>query len=103
MSTSPLPAGLKFELVPSGLFSSESAAVEAINICDLLEVLIPGYWSMDGSERPDYETSRGLTTAWCKANGAHYYAEDREDFSLIEAASQAVQKGLLRVVYEDLS
>ena len=107
MNASPLPAGLKTEIVPSDLFCLDAredfADVVAINVTHLLDVVVPGYWSMSFRERPDYTTSRALVAAWCESHGAHYYAEDREDFSLYEAARQAVQKGLLRVVYEDLS
>jgi len=107
MNTVPLPAGLKTEIVPSDLFSYDAREVHpdvtAINVTHLLEVVIPGYWSMNRRERPDYTTSRTLVASWCEAHGAHYYAKDREDFSLYEAAREAVDKGLTRMVYEDLS
>jgi hypothetical protein len=107
MNTVPLPAGLKTEIVPSDLFSYDAREVHpdvtAINVTHLLEVVIPGYWSMNLRERPDYTTSRILVASWCEAHGAHYYAKDREDFSLYAAARQAVDAGLTRVVYEDLS
>lgn len=102
-----LPDSLKTEIVPSDLFSYDAREkhvdVTAINVTHLLEVVIPGYWSMSFRERPDYTTSRALVASWCEAHRAHYYAKDREDFSLYEAARQAADLGLTRVVYEDLS
>ena len=104
MANKPLPAGLKHELVPSDLFSrTNNVDVTAINVTHLLEVVVPGYWSMDYGVRPDYETSNGLIRDWCAAHGAYYYAMGREDFSLYDAAAEAVALGLDRVVYEDLS
>ena len=108
MSNTPkLPTGLKTETVPSDLFSYDAREVHpdvtAINVTHLLEVVIPGYWSMNLRDRPDYTTSRALVASWCEAHCAHYYAEDRQDFSLYEAARETVDKGMTRVVYEDLS
>jgi len=107
MANKPLPKTLRHEIVPADLFSydarEEHVDVTAINVTHLLDEVIPGYWSMDFRQRPDYETSRRLIEAWCAAHGAHYYARGREDFSLYEASREAVDMGLTRVVFEDLS
>ena len=77
--------------------------VQTINICDLLDALIPGYWSMDFLQRPDYTTTQAAVTDWCRTHGAYHYAEPREEFSRYGAACAALRAGLELVVLEDLS
>lgn len=77
--------------------------VQTINICDLLEVLVPGYWSMDFLQRPDYATTQAAIADWCRTHGAFHYAADREEFSRYAAACQALRAGFELVVLEDLS
>ncbi len=77
--------------------------VQTINICDLLNVVVPGYWSMDFLQRPDYATTQAAVADWCRTHGAFHYAADREEFSRYAAACQALRAGLELVVLEDLS
>ena len=77
--------------------------VQTINICDLLEVLVPGYWSMDFLQRPDHAATQAAVTDWCRTHGALYYSAPREEFSRYGAACQALRAGLELVVLEDLS
>jgi len=96
----PLPSGLKTR--PIG-FWEDLPEVHAINVVDLLGVVVPGYWTMDFRARPDYTATRQLISDWCTSHGSHYYAADREHFSLETAASGARELGLGLVVVEDLS
>ncbi len=77
--------------------------VQTINICDLLEVLFPGYWSMDFLQRPDYAASQAAVADWCRTHGALHYAAPREEISRYTAACAALRAGLELVVLEDLS
>ena len=102
----PLPADLKVKTIMNYVSPTDPlpGKFTMINICDLLPVVIPGYWDLDWNHPDrDYATSRAKTEAWCKAHGAHYYSRDRENFSQSEAVAEATKLGLDRVVYEDLS
>jgi hypothetical protein len=77
--------------------------VRTINITDLLEVVFPGYWSMDFLQRPDYTASQAAVTDWCRTHGALHYAAPREEISRYTAACAAHAAGLELVVLEDLS
>lgn len=100
----PLSVGLKTTVIfPYRWEASTSREVEAVNVCDLLEVLYPGYWEKELYTTITYESSRERIESWCTDHGAIYYARGREEFSLYEAAAEAMERGLTRVVYEDLS
>jgi hypothetical protein len=78
--------------------------VEVINVCTVLEVIFgKDFWSMPFDVRPSYDLQCKAVKAWCEASGADYYCADRENFSLYVARSQAFEKGLHKVVVEDLS
>ena len=101
----PLPVGLKTETLHACLpMPGEPLdSVEAINVCDLLEMLYPGYWTAERYLHISYEDSRDLIESWCRLHGAYYYARGREEFSPYEAREEALSYGLRRVVLEDLS
>ena len=102
-SIKPLPIGLKTSTLVTSNFDKEALGVVGVNVCDVIDFVIPGYWKMDFNVRPDYETTQAAILAWCKDHGAHYYARDREHFNTCEAAQETVDLGLRRVVLEDLS
>jgi hypothetical protein len=101
----PLPVGLKTETLHACLPmpGEPLGSVEAVDICDLMEVLYPGYWDEQRYLKITYEVSRNRVESWCREHGAHYYARPREEFSTYEAREEALSYGLRRVVLEDLS
>ena len=93
-TTKEMPESLPGEMEPvMGGF------VKVINICTLLDVLTPGWETRFG----DYEATSKAVQAWVAEHGAHYYAADREDFSMVKAAFEAERAGKRVVVVEDLS
>lgn len=97
-----LPAGLPTEeVVP--FWGDDTRPVTAVNICDLLPVIYPGWYELDLCFTVSYEERTAAVAAWCAAHGAHYYSCGREDFSKQQARLDAMALGLDRVVYEDLS
>ena len=105
------PQALKQAIKALGLTPIESlpsedvevfvGAVKVINVCDLMDDLIPG-WSSDLAPGA-YSRAGAAVMEWVNANGAHYYAADREDFSKTAAAFEAERAGKRVVVVEDLS
>lgn len=91
------------ESLPGELYEAMHSAVKVINVCDLMDVLIPGWTepTEDGAER--YRRAGAAVMGWVNAHGAHYYAADREDFSKVAAAFEAERAGKRVVVVEDLS
>lgn len=75
--------------------------VKVINVCDLMDVLVPGWSGEFGAAA--YSKAGAAVMAWVNAHGAHYYAADREDFSQTCAAFEAERAGKRVVVVEDLS
>lgn len=75
--------------------------IKVINVCDLLGVLFGESWASDYDR--SYEETQAAILTWCKANGAHYYARPRENYSRIEAIAEARSAGNVTVVVEDLS
>ena len=104
--SNPIPSGIKTQTVMHYVTPTDPlpGTFTLINICDVIDVVIPGYWNLDWSHPDrDYTASRRKIEAWCAAHGAHYYARGRTDFSQSEAIEEAKARGLDRVVYEDLS
>ena len=89
--------------LPVENFTFEGRTVATVNICDLLAMLYPGYWSARRFLDIDYEASLAAVDAWCEAHGAYYYAAPRDEFSVSDAVLLAADKGLSVVVLEDLS
>jgi hypothetical protein len=75
--------------------SAPTTDVEIIYICDLIDAL--------GIGDMEYMATGPVIMKWCAGNDATYYSATREDFSLIDAAAQAVREGKSKVVVEDLS
>ena len=73
--------------------------MQTINICSVLDVLFPNNAWYGG----DWKVINAAVDQWCVENNAYHYARGREEFSLYEAAAEAMERGLTRVVYEDLS
>lgn len=94
----PLPTSLPVEN-----FTFEGRTVATVNICDLLAMLYPGYWSARRYLDIDYTASVSAVDAWCEAHGAYYYAAPRDEFSVSDAVGIAADRGLSVVVLEDLS
>jgi hypothetical protein len=40
---------------------------------------------------------------WCKANGYHFYAKSKENFSVHEAVKETKELGLFKVIVNNLS
>jgi hypothetical protein len=89
------------ESLPSEEVEVMVGAVKVIDICDLMDELVPGWSSEFGAEA--YSRAGAAVMEWVNANGAHYYAADREDFSKVAAAFEAERAGKRVVVVEDLS
>ena len=85
--------------VPYTLYSEDGVyMVKVVGIIDLLDRLYP-----NGHHNVDYMTSGVATKKWCDENDSHYYAAPREDFSIMTAIREAIEKGKSCVVVEDLS
>jgi hypothetical protein len=74
--------------------------VTVINICKLIDVIMPDYW---GTTNYTYADECKIVTAWCEANDAAYYADVREDFWVGHGVYRAKKDGKTVVVVEDLS
>ena len=98
MDNAPLPTNLPVEN-----FTFEGRTVSAVNICDLLDLLYPGYWSARRYLDIDYTVTGPAIDVWCAAHGAYYYAAPRDEFSVSDAVLDAAARGLSVVVLEDLS
>ena len=81
----------------------EGRTVATVNICDLLDLLYPGYWSARRYMDLDYAPTQVAIDEWCAAHGAYYYAAPRDEFSVSDAVLIAADRGLSVVVLEDLS
>jgi hypothetical protein len=77
--------------------------VTVISICDLMDLLYPGYWTDQLYKNISWEESSEFVRRWCKTNGAHYYAREKVNFSKAEAVHEARNLGKRIVVVEDLS
>lgn len=90
------------------LFDSEAEAQTFISrnehitveILDLRDVLKAAGWD-DALGYCDANSDRLI--AYCEAEGIHFYAADRENFSRYLAVRQAQDRGLTKLVMEDLS
>jgi hypothetical protein len=98
MDSNSLPANLPVENL-----TFEGRTIAAVNVCDLLDLLYPGYWSARRYMDIDYADSQSVIEEWCSAHGAYYYAAPRDEFSVSDAVLIAADKGLSVVVLEDLS
>jgi hypothetical protein len=98
MDNSSLPTNLPVENL-----TFEGRTVATVNICDLLDLLYPGYWSARRYLDIDYAVTGPAIEEWCSAHGAYYYAAPRDEFSMSDAVLIAADKGLSVVVLEDLS
>jgi len=94
----PLPTNLPVENL-----TFEDRTVATVNICDLLDLLYPGYWSARRYLDIDYAVTGPAIDEWCAAHGAYYYAAPRDEFSVSDAVLNAADRGLSVVVLEDLS
>jgi hypothetical protein len=74
--------------------------VTVINICKLIDVILPDYW---GNPDYSYEDECKVVMDWCEANDAHYYADVREEFWVGHGVREAKEAGKSIVVTEDLS
>lgn len=74
--------------------------VTVINICKLIDAILPEYW---GNPNITYKDESKAVMDWCEANDAHYYADVREDFWVGHGVSEAKEVGKSIVVTEDLS
>ena len=77
--------------------------IKVISICDLMDILYPGYWEKQLYKHITYEESSEWMRKWCETNNAHYYAREKTRFSKNEAEYEARQLGKSIVVVEDLS
>ena len=98
MDTNSLPVGL-----PTETFTFEGRTIATVNICDLLDLLYPGYWSARRYLNIDYADSQSVIEEWCATHGAYYYSAPRDEFSVSDAVLNAADRGLSVVVLEDLS
>jgi hypothetical protein len=89
------------ESLPGEQYPVMVGEVKVINVCDLMDVLVPGWSSEFGMEA--YRRAGAGVMGWVNEHGAHYYAADREDFSMTKAAFEAERAGKRVVVVEDLS
>lgn len=71
-----------------------------INICTLLDVIVPNSTHNDNLDHPRVID---LVTAWLEENGCNYYAAPRECFRLTEAIEKAGFAPERCCVVEDLS
>lgn len=76
--------------------------VQVIHSGDLLDQLFGDAWYTNPSV-VTYDITSQAIIDWCKANGAAYYADDNEEFSLYVARRVAAELGLSKVVVENLS
>ena len=74
--------------------------VKVINICALIDVILPDYW---GNPNYTYADESKAVMDWCEANDAHYYADVRENFWVGHGVREAREAGKSVVVVEDLS
>ena len=98
MNNSSLPTNLPVENL-----TFEGRTVATVNICDLLDLLYPGYWSARRYLDIDYADSQSVIEEWCSAHGAYYYSAPRDEFSVSDAVLITAARGLSVVVLEDLS
>lgn len=94
---------LEHRTIPVTMPDGLPGRVEAIDAHHVLCHIVPGYRLASAANRLTWSDEIALVLAWCRDNGAHHYARGREDFCFGEAASEAVERGLTRVVYENLS
>ena len=86
--------------VPYTLYSEDGVfMVKAVNICDWLDITYGDDWS----KHPDYETSGKDLMVWCESNNSHYYSEEKYNFFMFNAVSEAIKAGKDTVIVEDLS
>ena len=100
MNTKPLPAGLRIRTIVT---VAPGVDVDIINITQVVNLVCPEYFNYKNPARPSYQDMQALVAAWAVEHGADTYSADREDFSNTRAAYRAYEKGLRRVVVEDLS
>ena len=101
--------GVKYELC------SEDGIhmIKVVNTCDLLEHLYPHEsWTnfrctitgrCTGIKMEDYEEYDNSIMAWCDENKSHYYANNRDDFSMFVAVQETIAESKDVVVIEYLS
>lgn len=73
--------------------------IKIITICELTTKL----FGDDYSKHPSYDEETKQITQWIKENNASYYADVKEDFSIVAAVSKAGKEGKTTVVVENLS
>jgi hypothetical protein len=91
------------ESLPGAHYEVFVGTVKVINVCDLLDVVLPDWTGRDENGAARYSRAGEAVMAWVNAHGAHYYSADREDFSMVKAAFEAERAGKRVVVVEDLS
>jgi hypothetical protein len=77
--------------------------IEVVNICDLLEILFPGYWEAGKYKDHTWDVTSKAVIKWCEDNDAHYYGAPRESFSIYTGIREAEAAGKSKVVVEDMS
>ena len=97
--------GVKYEL-----YSEDGVyMIKVVNTCDLLEHLYPHErWTNfrctnTGMKIEDYEEYDNSIMVWCDENKSHYYANNRDDFSMFVAVQETIAAGKDVVVVEYLS
>lgn len=80
-----------------------SKEIKAIGICDLLDVLYPGYWSESLWQKYTYEETSAAILNWCKENNWFLYERPDTDFFEYEAYNLAREAGAVGIVFSNLS
>lgn len=94
-----MPGSIGTQMAP--ITRAGPPAITVVPCSALLDALFGEAWYKPGG--PSYDEQSELVRAWCDLHDSHYYAADREDFSLWRAVQEARAKGKLCVVTEDLS
>ena len=87
---------------PADVMPEPLEEIAGVKIYCVIEVL-DGIFGEDADSQIPYEEKGKAIQAWCEAHGALSYAEPREDYDTGEAAQQALDAGLDKVVADDLS
>ena len=77
--------------------------IKIVNICDLLEILYPNYWSLGLYKSISYQESSKRILHWCIINNYTYYGAPKERFSESEAQKLAFEGNYEGVVVENMS
>ena len=74
--------------------------INTIGICELFDKL--GY-TTDQLLNLSWEQESKIVMDYCKDNNYHYYANPKEDYFEYEGIQQAIEKGCVGVVLENMS